>query len=717
MKSKKIKGRKVDEKTLKKAIAGFFIKHPGKGFGPRQVIKKIKVANNKSDIVNVLQRLTKEGLLKSLGEGRYGLASSQRGRSGSNPIKTHIGKVDMTRSGAAFIICPDLKNDVFVPAKNMKGANDGDEVKIEVMTSRGGRRPQGRVIQVVKRGQHIYSGVFRSFRRHNLVYVTQGKSVLDIMAEIPEGMKVEDYDRVIIDVTEWPTRAGQNPKGTIQQVLGKAGSNEAEMKGILVDKGFTLNFPEPVLEEAKRIFENAKIEAQEGRLDMRNVPTFTIDPDDAKDFDDALSYRVLEDGRVEVGIHIADVSEYVKPGSELDKMAAERGNSVYLVDRVLPMLPESLSNGLCSLRPREDKYCFSTLVYFNDKGEITGHSFSKTIIRSDQRFTYADAQAILDGEKGPMQKEVLAINDLALKLREERFKKGSIGFETDEVKIRLDEEGHAVEIYLKARGEANLLIEDFMLLANRLVATYISKKVEGVPIPFPYRIHDQPDPAKLHDFVLLAAEAGVNFDMQSERLIAESFNKLMDLAREDPHYKPLVPLAIRSMAKAEYNTQNIGHFGLGFDYYGHFTSPIRRYADLIVHRVLFDNLDEVKRMDKSKLDMVCAHISQQERKAMEAERDSVKMKQAEFLADREGEAFIGVVTSIIDRGFFVTLKDNFCEGMVQFESLDESFVINPLYSSMEGRQSARKIKLGDEVEVIVVHADIWSRQIELTLAD
>ncbi|MDX1684386.1 MAG: ribonuclease R [Saprospiraceae bacterium] len=722
MKIKKYKGQKVSKKNLAKVIRRFFRKNTNKTYSARQVLKKTKVANSKNDVARTLEYLEKQGEVRRVTPGKYASANGPTVQKDPKPQSNFSGKqyegvVDMTRTGAAFIICDELENDVYVSSKNLKGALDKDRVKVEVYKKKNKRRREGRVVSIVERNKQKYTGVFRAYKNHDIVFVDHAKSSFDIVIANASSSDIQDFDRAIVEVTDWPQKRNQMIKGKITEVLGKAGSNDAEMKAILINNGFELGFSEEVMNESKGIREKAEIVPQEGRLDLRDVPTLTIDPEDAKDFDDALSLKYLEDGNIEIGIHIADVSEYVNQDSALDKAALKRGNSVYLVDRVLPMLPEALSNDLCSLRPEEDKYCFSVLVKFSKEGKIVDHKFTKSIICSDRRFTYAEAEDILKGANGPLKKEMLEMNRIAGILREERFKTGSIGFETDEVKIELDDEGKPVEIYLKETGEANLMIEDFMLLANRLVAAFIANLTEGQPIPFPYRIHDQPDPAKLHDFVLLAAESGINFDMQSEKSIADSFNKLMEMAKDDEKLKPLVPMAIRSMAKAEYSTENIGHFGLGFEYYCHFTSPIRRYADLLVHRILHKCLQQPWRMNKDKVDAICNHISSQERKAMDAERESVKYKQAEYMSERVGESYTGVVTGIIDRGFFVVLEGNYCEGMVAFESLDESYAIDALYASMTGRDTGRKIKLGDEVNVVILQADVWNRRIEMTLGE
>lgn len=715
-KKKNKKGHKLSMPDLTKAILNTINHNGHKTFTPRQILKKIRAGNNIKDVRKILDKLGKSGTIKSLEDNRYQAKQGHKQKSGSS--KTIVGEVDAIRSGAAFVISEDLDSDVFIPRKFMAGAYDKDTVKVELFNRGRGRRKEGKIIKILQRHKTHYTGVYRKFKNHEVIMVTEKYDKFEVDLGKNQGLSPKDYDKVVVKIDHWPDHKAQSMRGTITKILGKSGSNDAEMLSLLVEQGFDLEHKPEVNAEAKALTESATFEVKDGRMDYRDVLTVTIDPADAKDFDDALSFQKLDNGHIEIGIHIADVSEYVKPGSALDKEAVQRGNSVYLVDRVLPMLPENLSNGLCSLRPNEEKYTFSVLCEFDQKSKLISHRFSKTLTKSDKRFAYEDAQELIESGKGQFASELQTMNKIATDLRKKRIKEGSIGFETDEVRFELDEKGDPVSVYVKKRQDAHLMIEDFMLLANRLVAKYIAQKSKGKPIAFPYRIHDQPDPDKLHDFSLLAREFGVKFNLSTPKHIADSMNELMDKAKTDDRYKTLVPLAIRTMSKAEYNTENIGHFGLAFEYYAHFTSPIRRYADLVVHRVLHANLGEdIRRGDMDQMESVCTHISNQERNAQEAERESVKFKQAQYLKEREGEVFTGVIVAIIDKGFFVTLKENLCEGMVPFDSLGERFETDELRSSFTGRKSGRHMRIGDELEVRVEHADLWTRRIDLSWVD
>jgi len=715
---KKKKGEKLSLSDLTKSILNTINHNGHKNFTPRQLLKKTRAGNNVKDVRKILDKLAKNGTIKIVEDQRYQAKLGHKQKSGSHKSKTIVGTVDAIRSGAAFVISDDLDSDVFIPRKFMSGAYDKDQVKVELFNRGRGRRKEGKIIQILQRHKTHYTGVYRKFKNHQVVIVTERYDKFEVDLAKNQEVEAKDYDKVLVKIEHWPEHKAQSMRGSIARVLGKSGSNDAEMLSLLVEQGFNLEHNPEVNAEAKALADSATFEVQEGRLDYRDILTITIDPADAKDFDDAISYQTLDNGHIEIGIHIADVSEYVKPGSALDKEARDRGNSVYLVDRVLPMLPENLSNGLCSLRPHEEKYTFSVLCEFNPKGKLMSHKFSKTLIKSDQRFAYEEAQELIESGKGKFATELQTMNRIAKDMRKKRIKEGSIGFETDEVRFELDEAGNPISVYVKRRKDAHLMIEDYMLLANRLVAKYISQKSKGQPIAFPYRIHDQPDPDKLHDFSLLAREFGVQFNLGTPKQIADSMNELMDKAKEDDSYKTLVPLAIRSMSKAEYNTENIGHFGLAFEYYGHFTSPIRRYADLIVHRVLHANLGEtIKRGNIEKMNDVCTHISSQERKAQEAERESVKFKQTQYLKEREGQVFKGVIVAIIDKGFFVTLKENLCEGMVPFDSIGERFEIDELKSSFIGKKSGRHMRIGDELNVRVEHADLWTRRVDLSWVD
>jgi ribonuclease R len=501
-------------------------------------------------------------------------------------------------------------------------------------------------------------------------------------------------------------------------VLGAEGSSDIEMKAILINNGFQLTFPKAILEEAESLSGEMKDEEVARRRDFRGITTFTIDPVDAKDFDDALSYRRLENGNLEVGVHIADVTHFLEPGSALDKEGYKRSTSVYLVDRVLPMLPEKLSNELCSLRPNEDKYTFSAVFEFDENDQVVGRWFGKTLIHSDRRFSYEEAQEGLETGLGDFAEELKILNRVSKKLREKRFEQGSIDFDADEVRFRLDEHGVPIEVFIKERKEAHMLIEDFMLLANREVAAYIHQKGQAQEIPFVYRIHDTPDPSRVAELVAFAKEMGFDMRIRGPKDIAPAFNRLAEESKLEPGLRLLEPLAIRTMAKAAYSTDNIGHYGLGFAYYGHFTSPIRRYSDVLAHRILFDNLgEEAVRTNKTLLEERCKHISMQERKAMDAERESIKYKQVEYMGKRIGEVFEGRVSGIIDRGIFVELVETKCEGLVGFDSMPEPFDVEESRLRARGLRSKKIIKMGDLVKVLVTGANISRRQIEMELVE
>jgi ribonuclease R len=697
---------------LTKSIIGVLKRDAGKMFTARQIHKKVRSANNINDVRKILDKLVRAKTIFKNEDDRYGAHGEGRPRKTSGRIIT--GKVDMIRSGAAFLISEDTETDVFIQKRWLSNAYNGDTVRVQIFKSARGRRLEGKIIEVIQRSKTQYAGIYREFKNHKLVMIIDKHNHIEVDLDKGKHVEAKDFDKVVVEITHWPEHRAQSLRGRMVENLGPSGSNDAEMLSLLVDQGFPLSFPAKVENEAQQLAETASFEIYDGREDFREVLTITIDPVDAKDFDDALSYRELEGGDVEIGIHIADVSHYVKPGSHLDKDAAERGNSVYLVDRVIPMLPENLSNGLCSLRPDEEKYTFSVICVFTKDGRLKKHRFSKTLIKSDRRFAYEEAQEFIESGEGKFGAILQHMNKIAEHLRKGRIRNGSIGFETDEVRFNLDENGRPVSVYVKKRQEAHMMIEDYMLLANKLVAQFITKKSKSKPIPFPYRIHDEPDPTKLHDFSLLAMEFGIDFHLNTPKQIAASMNQLMDKAKEDDSYKTLVPMAIRSMAKAEYSIENIGHFGLAFENYCHFTSPIRRYADLLVHRILFANLKDTKRMDPFKVEAICTHISAQERKAQVAERESIKYKQTEYLKEREGEVFVGVVVSMIDKGFFVTLKDNLCEGMVAFSTLNEPFDVDALSSSFTGRRTGRHVKIGDEIMVRVEHADLFTRRVDLT---
>ncbi len=710
-KKSKTKGNKLTAKQLQTVIFKLFRRHPKKRLTPKQVAQKLKVDNNKDSIRHAIEELAKAGKLAVLEDNKFKLIPKS---ASSSPSTFHEGIVDMTKTGSAYILCDDLDEDVHVATKYMNGALNGDRVRIRAWTPRGRRRAEGEVVEVLERARDHFMGTVWHYPKHAIV-TPDGILTLDINVDHDELKGANDGDKVVVKVIDWQDQRFKGVRGVITSVLGAAGSNDIEMKSILINNGFNLDFPEEAMNEANSLPIEISEEEVSRRLDLRNVTTFTIDPDTAKDFDDALSIRFLENGDCEIGVHIADVTHYVRGGSVLDKEAFDRSTSVYLVDRVLPMLPEKLSNELCSLRPKEDKLTFSAMFTFDKNDKITNRWFGKTIIHSNRRFTYEEAQEILENGHGEFASELKYLNKVAKKLRKQKFNNGAINFETDEVKFKLDDKGAPVDIYLKVRKDAHMLIEDFMLLANREVATFIHKKGHDQEIPYVYRVHDEPNPDKVEDFARFAKELGFEMNVSTPKDIALSFNRLSKAAQTDRGLKLIEPLAIRTMAKAEYSTNNIGHYGLGFEYYAHFTSPIRRYSDVLAHRILEKNLDTDRfyRNNKEKLEERCEHISKQERRALEAERESIKYKQVEFIENHIGEEFNGFISGIIERGLFIELERSRIEGMVTFESLDELFEMDTTRLKIKGINTGEVHKVGDPVRVRIVAANKTRRQVEM----
>ncbi|MBK7475906.1 MAG: ribonuclease R [Haliscomenobacter sp.] len=717
-KKKTTTNTKLTSKQLGQEILRLFRQDPKQRLNPRQIAKRLQIDNNKDSIQYALQKLAEENHLEALEDFKYKLkrAIGKAGAAGRGDALE--GKVDMTRTGAAYVVIQGREEDVYVAAKNLNSALHGDRVRLRVWTLPGRRRSEGEVVEVVERAREQFIGTFWSYP-HYAIVAPDSNLPMDIIVDSKATLDAKDGDKVVVRIDRWSGGQYQNPMGSIVFVLGPAGSHEIEMKSILINNGFNLLFPEEVSKEAESLETTVSEEEIARRRDIRDVLTFTIDPEHAKDFDDALSFRYLENGHLEVGVHIADVSHYVKEGTALDKEAYLRSTSVYLVDRVLPMLPEKLSNELCSLRPLEDKLTFSAIFEFDENDKVCSRWFGKTIIHSNRRFTYEEAQEILESGESEYAASLRKLNSLAKKMRTSRFRKGAIAFETEEVRFRLDDEGTPVEVYVKERKDAHLLIEEFMLLANREVATYITNKgkAEGQEIPFVYRIHDEPNMDKVEDLARFALEMGVQMDITTPMNIARSFNRLAKLAEKDPALRILEPIAIRTMAKAAYSTDNIGHYGLAFEFYSHFTSPIRRYSDVWAHRILHRNLDgATSRMDKGRLEEQCKHISKQERNAMDAERESVKYKQVEFMEKHVGEIFTGYISGFSERGAFIELKDSHCEGMASYETFREPFELDGSRLRIRGVSTGRIYRIGDPIEVRIVRTDLERRQIDMAWA-
>ena len=696
--------------VLTKLITDAFEKSGNKPLNYKQVASKLNLHDEESRglILQILKEEVRKGILSEPEKGKFILKE----------LKTFVtGRVDMTADGSAYIVSEDeFEDDIFIAPRKLRNALHGDIVKVYVYEKSKGRKKDGEVVEIIKRAKMDFTGIIKLSERFAFFIPDDRKMLHDIFIPL-DGLKGgKDHEKAIARITEWPEDA-KNPIGEIITVLGKQGENNAEMNAILADYGFPLEFPANVEKEANDISEIISKEEIAKRRDFRSILTFTIDPADAKDFDDAISFRTLKNNNIEVGVHIADVSHYVDPGSALDKEAFERGTSVYLVDRVIPMLPERLSNGVCSLRPNEDKLCFSAVFELDNEANVIEQWFGKTIIHSDTRFSYEQAQEVIEKKAGKHSAEILKLNELAYKLRERKFKHGAISFESSEVKFILDENGKPLGVYVKERKDAHKLIEDYMLLANKKVAEFIANKGKGKhKLTFVYRSHDSPKEDALLSFSQFALKFGYKIDISSGRETARSLNFLMADVEGKKEQNVLTQLAIRSMAKAVYTTKKHSHYGLAFDFYTHFTSPIRRYPDVMVHRLLELYLAGGKSVNEEEYEKMSIHSSQMEKKAADAERASVKYKQAEYLENNIGEEFKGIISGLTEWGMYVEIIENKCEGMVRLRDLNDDFyVLDEKNYCIIGQRKKKKFQLGDEVTIKVKKVDLGKRQIDFLL--
>ena len=709
-KKKSTRGIRRVPKALVQSVLSELGKAPRQGVNYKQLSARLGITdeNGRRKVQAALEQLLSEGRIKSGQPGRFELITFDQ---------LLVGKVDMTQSGAAYVVVPEQDEDIYISPKRLRQALDGDEVKVRLYARKRGRKAEGEIVEVVQRKRTQFVGVLEKAGKFGFLIPDNKKMLVDLYIPEDKMNGARHGQKCIAQLTDWPKRAS-SPFGEITEVLGDPRNHEVEIHSILAEFDLPYAFPEEVEREAQRIPKDITKEDVAQRRDMRSVTTFTIDPADAKDFDDALSFQWLDDDLFEIGVHIADVTHYLKPGSILDEEAIERATSVYLVDRVVPMLPEVLSNELCSLRPHEDKCTFSAVFKMDRQGVVHDRWFGRTLIHSDHRFAYEDAQAVIEGAEHELKEAVLTLHHAALELRKNRLRSGALMFDKEEVKFHLDDKGTPTGIYFKVSKDANHLIEEFMLLANREVAQRIGRVPKGQKAPpFVYRVHDEPNPTKVQNLQTVAKSFGYQVKSQSRKTLTQSMNSMLQEVKGKGWSNLIETLAIRSMAKAEYSTQNIGHFGLAFPFYSHFTSPIRRYPDVLVHRLLFHYLEGGKDLDAASYEALCEHCSEREKLATQAERASIKYMQTKYMDGHEGEEFDGVISGISDWGVYVELKDNKCEGMIRIRDFkDDYYVYEEAHHQIVGEATGSVYRLGDDIRIRVRKVDIDKKQIDFDLA-
>lgn len=712
----KNKSKTGNNTTFIKNVLGVFKENPTCGLNYKQVSGRLGVRDRASkDLVkSIISQLYNAGDLVISKRGKYQI-KSQFTQGGDESSSYITGRIEMKPNGKAYLIA-DNHEDIYIAPFNTGHSLHGDLVKVLLFPFRKGKKTEGQVIEIIKRNKVQIVGTLEVSK--NFAFLVPDSPNIPVDLFIPKSALNggRTGQKVIARITEWPPQS-ENPFGEVVQVLGAPGSNEVEMKSILAEFDFPMSFSRECEKEAEKFSAGIAANEIKNRKDFRGTFTMTIDPADAKDFDDAISVKESNNGNFEIGVHIADVSHFVSPGTAIDQEAYIRGTSVYLVDRVIPMLPERLSNNLCSLKPKTDRLCFSAVFEMDENAKILTEWYGKTIIHSDFRFTYEEVQEVIETKKGEASQEILLLDKLAKKLREQRFKKGSINFETQEVRFILDKEGNPEKIYLREMKDSNKLIEDFMLLANRKVAEHIGKREQKKTSKvFVYRVHDTPTPEKLESFTQFIGKLGYEMNINNRRTLGHSFNKLFEAIKGKGEENMVESIAIRTMAKAYYSTNNIGHYGLAFPYYTHFTSPIRRYPDLMVHRLLQGYLEGNSSVDKEELESWCEHSSEMEKKAENAERMSVKYKQTEYMLDKVGQVFVGLVSGVSKWGIFVEIIETKCEGLVRLRDMvDDFYYLDEENYQVIGSRKGVQYKLGDTVRIRVKKVDLPKKQMDFLL--